>query len=392
VINETRRLEPYRLGGTELATAIVYGTDPTLAPLRVDDGPSAPPRVVLEAILRRALEHPPCVIGFSGGRDSSALLALAAYVAVREGLAAPVAATNVFPGDARAAESDWQETLIRHVGIKHWERLGFTSEMDVIGPVAAPMLRRFGPTFPFNGHFGLPSSALAAEGTYITGIGGDELFEPNDLTRLALVLTGRLRPRRNDLLTAFRTFGPARLRIRHYRRLVPEEPWLRPGVNRAFVEDLARVLAHQRLWYSEQLCAEVWRDRSRSALQATLGAFAGTLATVMVHPFQDPDLIRSIAVHTGRAPWPGRAAAMRELFGDVLPDALVRRPTKASFDSIFFNEHSRAFVEGWDGTGVDVGLVDPDQLRKSWQRPSVDARSLSLLQGAWCHQADISTD
>jgi hypothetical protein len=373
---------PYRLGGMELATALVYGIDATLPPLSVD-GPAAPPRVVHEAILRRALEHPPCVVGFSGGRDSSALLALAAHVAGREGLEAPIAATNVFPGDVQSAESEWQELLIRHVGVTHWERLRFTDEMDVIGPVATPLLRRFGPTFPFNGHFGMPSVGLAAGGTYLTGIGGDELFEPNDLTRLALVLTRRLRPRGQDLRTALRAFGPERLAVRHYRRLIPPEPWLQPQVSRDFLTDLARAVAGQSLWYDAQVREDVWRDRARRALQATLGAFAATVPATMVHPFQDPALLAAIVAHAGRAPWPGRAAAMRELFGDVLPGEVVRRTTKASFDSIFFNAHGRAFADSWDGTGVDTALVDVDRLKAGWQQKSVDARSLSLLQQAW---------
>jgi hypothetical protein len=367
----------------ELATALVYGIDETLAPLQAD-GPSPPPRIVLESILRSALQHAPCVIGFSGGRDSSALLALAAHIAHREGLEPPVAATNVFPGDVQAAESDWQELLIRHVGVAGWERLRFTDEMDVIGPVASPLLRRFGPTFPFNGHFGMPSVALAKGGTYLTGVGGDELFEPNELTRLALVLTGRLRPRRADLRTALNTFGPRLVRVRHWRRLIPKEPWLRTEVSRAFLSDLATTLSRQSLWYCDQVRDDVWRDRARGALQATLSAFATTAGVTMVHPFQDPAFLRSIAGRAGRQPWPGRAAAMRELFGDVLPGEVVRRTTKASFDAIFFNHHSRVFVADWGGAGVDAQLVDVDRLRAAWQRPAVDARSLSLLQAAWC--------
>jgi hypothetical protein len=382
---------PYRLAGIELASALVYGLDETLPPLATE-GPEPSPRAVLESILIRALEHPPCVIGFSGGRDSSALLALAAEVARRQGLDPPVAATNIFPGDVQAAESQWQELLIRHVGVTQWERLQFGGEMDVVGPVAAPLLRQFGPTFPFNGHFGVPSVAMAADGTYVTGIGGDELFEPNDVTRLSLVLSGRLRPHRSDLTAALRTFGPERLAMRHYRRLIPPEPWLRPEAGWDLLTDLARTLARQSLWYSKQVRNDVWRDRARAALQKTLTAFAATVRTQVIHPFQEPALLRAVAAHAGRAPWPSRAAAMRELFGDVLPTEVVRRRTKASFDSIFFHEHSRAFVSGWDGSGVDTSLVDVVALRAAWQRDAVDARSLSLLQGAWSHQNGADHD
>jgi hypothetical protein len=377
---------PYILGGVELATAIVYGTDNAIRPLEIDP-PVAPPRVVLESILLSALQKPPCVVGFSGGRDSSALLALAAHVARREGLEAPVATTNVFPGDVQAAEAEWQELLISHVGVTAWERLRFTHEMDVVGPVAAPLLKRFGPTFPFNGHFGLPSVSLASGGTYLTGIGGDELFEPNELTRLAIVLTGGLRPRLIDLRTSSRLLAPQRLRARHWRRLIPAEPWLRPEVNHIFLAELATSLAREHLWFSGQVLHDVWRDRARTALQQTLGAFAATVGVTIRHPFQDPTFLRSVvahAAHAGRTGWHGRAAAMRHLFGDVLPVEVVRRTTKATFDSIFFNEHSRIFAEEWDGSGVDTGLVDVDRLRSAWLQPSVDPRSLSLLQSAWC--------
>jgi asparagine synthase (glutamine-hydrolysing) len=369
----------------ELATALVYGIEPAVAPLDVGR-PSAHPRAVLESILVQALRRPPCVIGFSGGRDSSALLALAAHLARREGLEAPVAATNAFPGDSQAAESDWQELLVRHAGVHAWERLTFTDELDVIGPVATPLLERFGPTFPFNGHFGMPTMALATGGTYLTGVGGDELFEPNELTRLAIVLDGRNPPGRRDLPTILRRLGPERLRVRRFRRQLPAEPWLRPHVQWDLVGDLARTLSRQRLWYDDQIRHDIWRDRSRSALVATLTAFAATADVALVNPFQDAAFLRAVAAFQGRAGWWSRAAAMRELFGDVLPVEVVRRTTKATFDTIFFHAHSRDFVRDWDGSGVDDALVDVRRLRNAWERPAVDARSLSLLQAAWCHR------
>jgi hypothetical protein len=361
----------------------VYGHDQTVAALGIDE-PTPPPRAVLETLLLEALLRPPCVVGFSGGRDSSALLALACDVARRHGLDPPVAATNIFPGDVQASESEWQELLIRHAGVTAWERLEFTDDMDVVGPVAAPLLQQFGPTFPFNGHFGMPSIALARGGTYVTGIGGDELFEANELTRLAIVLTGGLRPRPGDLWTALHLVAPKWLRVRHWRRLIPPEPWLRPEVSRVFMKDLATYVARQRLWFSDQVAHDVWPDRARSALQQTLSAFAATVSAMIQHPFQDARFLRSVVAHSGRASWHGRGAAMKELFGDVLPAAVVRRQTKATFDTIFFNEHSRQFARDWDGRGVDDALVEVEQLRAAWRRPSVDPRSLSLLQSAWC--------
>src|SRR3954453_21831281 len=67
------------------------------------------PREALEEVVGEALARPPCLVGFSGGRDSSAILALATYVARREGLPLPVPATYVFPGIRKADESSWQD-------------------------------------------------------------------------------------------------------------------------------------------------------------------------------------------------------------------------------------------------------------------------------------------
>ena len=75
---------------------------------------------------------------------------------------------------------------------------------------------------------------------------------------------------------------------------------------------------------------------------------------------------------------------MSELFGDVLPPQVLDRSSKATFDSVFFNDHSRAVTAEWGGDGVDEALVNAAELRLTWKKSEVDARSLSLLQSLWC--------
>jgi hypothetical protein len=273
--------------------------------------------------------------------------------------------------------------IVSDLGALDWERLEFTDELDVIGPEATPLLLRFGPSFPFNGHFGMPSFRLASGGTYITGVGGDEIFEPNDQNALALALLRRTPLRRGHLTLALRSFGPRALRSRRYRSMVPPEPWLNPEISRKLVKELADALASQSLWFETQIRRDIWRERSRRALQQTLDAFGATVGTTVLNPFQDGEFLGAVARQRGRAPWRSRAEAMDDLFGDVLLKQVRHRRTKASFDSIFFSNHSRAFAEEWDGTGVDTSLVDVDALRKTWLAPAVDPRSLSLLQAAW---------
>ncbi len=223
---------PYRLSGLELASGILLGHDPSTAPLAATTSP-ATPRQALETVLLDALQKSPCVIGFSGGRDSSGLLALAVHVARTHGLALPVAATNLFPDDAASSEQEWQEMVIRHVGQVDWERTRFTDELDLVGPVAQTVLREWGPCFPFNAHFGLPTFPLARDGCYLTGIGGDEIFQLSERNHLGALLSGREPPRRRHLRTAALALLPPPARARHYERDMPDLGWLKPEARRA---------------------------------------------------------------------------------------------------------------------------------------------------------------
>ena len=374
---------PYRLYGLELASAVVLGRDPATDPL-APGAPAVTPRAALEGVLAEALQRPPCVIGFSGGRDSSGLLALALHVARARGLPAPVAATNVFPGDEASSEAEWQELVMRHVRAADWERLEFSDELDLIGPVARAALRQWGPCFPFNAHFGLPTFLLARSGCYVTGIGGDETFQLSERNHLAALVTGRERPGRRHLRAGALAALPASARRRFYQRNMPDLPWLQADAGDELRRTMAEDLALQPIWNAPDLLDHFWRDRARLALSATLDAYAGSCSTVVVHPFQDPRFLGAVATAHPRTGWLRREDAMRELFGDLLPDAVLAWRSKAQFSHPLFSAHSRAFVERWSGTGVDPTLVDTERLLSTWRQPVVDARSYSLLQAAWC--------
>ncbi|HLF44659.1 MAG TPA: hypothetical protein VJA46_14195, partial [Acidimicrobiia bacterium] len=70
--------EFYRMTALEVAAGWVAGYEK--ADERATDA-GADPLAVLEKLLLPALESPPCFVEFSGGRDSSALLAVAVDVA-----------------------------------------------------------------------------------------------------------------------------------------------------------------------------------------------------------------------------------------------------------------------------------------------------------------------
>ncbi|HET8757872.1 MAG TPA: asparagine synthase-related protein, partial [Solirubrobacteraceae bacterium] len=180
----------------ELALGVVIGTDPP-----AERTPAAPrdPLSALEAAVLPALRRPPCLVSFSGGRDSSAVLAVAARVARREGLADPVPVTIRALGAPAADEARWQELVVAHLGLDDWSRLTFADELDVVGPVAAGVLRRHGLLWPFNAHFHVPMLDAARGGALLTGIGGDELFGAATSPRAAAVLGARVRPVARDV-------------------------------------------------------------------------------------------------------------------------------------------------------------------------------------------------
>src|SRR5487761_457194 len=111
----------YRMTPTETAWGWVTGGLPAPLPPRCRHGGS--PLAAMEATILPALARPPCVVQFSGGRDSSLVLAVAASLARREGMAPPVAFTHRFPAVPGADEDEWQELVIRHLGVADWERV-----------------------------------------------------------------------------------------------------------------------------------------------------------------------------------------------------------------------------------------------------------------------------
>jgi asparagine synthase (glutamine-hydrolysing) len=94
----------------------------------------------------------------------------------------------------------------------------------------------------------------------------------------------------------------------------------------------------------------------------------------------DPAFLAALAYAGGRYGLGGRTAVMRMLLSDLLPDRVLARDTKATFDSAFFNRHSREFARGWDGGSIDPELVDTDRLRAAWLRPQFPLDSAMLLQ------------
>jgi asparagine synthase (glutamine-hydrolysing) len=365
----------------ELACGVVFGVDRRLAPLPAIPATLTPLKAI-EAALLPALRRAPCLVSFSGGRDSAAALAVAARLARREGLPDPIPATNRFTGVPTSDEDEWQELLIAHLGIKDWLRLDFTDELDVVGPYAQRALRRHGLLWPCNAHFHLPLLEAAEGGALITGAGGDELFMATTRRRAYAVLAGLERPRRRDVLTIGLAVAPRPVRRAvHARRITVPFGWLRPTARRALVRTIAMEDAREPIAPTARL-RFLHGSRSLRVAIAALGVLAGDHDVLIAHPLAAPEVAAAVA---RRAPkgFSGRAEGMGALLGEVLPQAVVTRSTKATFDQAFFHDHSRAFAAAWQGDGVPAEIVDVEALSRDWLSAAPTPQSMTLLQAAW---------
>jgi asparagine synthase (glutamine-hydrolysing) len=329
-------------------------------------------------VVRAALARPPCLVSFSGGRDSSSVLATATALARREGLALPVPTTLRFPAAPGSDESEWQELVVRHLRLPDWDRIEISTELDLLGPVSGAVLRGHGVLWPPFSYIHVPIMKRAMGGTVLTGVGGDEVLTRGALSRCR----GSGWLRRSNLRTLAVAAAPRMVRRRLFARQPRSSPWLHRHVE----SEVNRRSNHWRGRSPDRWNAGIawwWRSRYRATMVASLDLLAADNGTTVVNPFVELPVVGALGRHFGFRGPGSRTAAVGELFGDVLPEALVTRTAKAYFDEAVLGEATRAFATTWDGTGVDPTLVDLDRLATEWRQPRPDVRTSLLLQHAW---------
>jgi asparagine synthase (glutamine-hydrolysing) len=368
-----------RLDRLEAASGTIVGRGPpTVLP---DTDLSA--RAALEHVVRTALERPPCVVAFSGGRDSGAVLALATHVARRDGLPPPVPVSAVFPAYAETNENDWQELIVRHLGLAEWSRRDATDELDVLGPLARHGLRRHGLQWPPNAQLVSLVARDARDGTVLTGFDGDGLFDERRWWRAVGLLGRTARPTLRDLPAVALALSPAAVKSRALRRRVdPGPPWLleaaRSSVESRTLADAAGEPLQWRPfvgWYAASRYVRLTTEAASS--------FAADHGARLVQPFADPLVLAALAGNGTRFGYPDRVTALTSLVGDLLPPAVIEREEKADFTRAMFGPAGRAFAASWAGEGAPLDLVDPELLRREWLAQAPDFASWPALQACW---------
>jgi asparagine synthetase B (glutamine-hydrolysing) len=388
---ESRFHKPDRI---ELATGLVTAmTDrPDLvAECGRDLAPGSTARGVLEELMLRALERPPCVISFSGGRDSSSLLALGTHLAHREGLPMPVAFTFRYDNEAEADETPWQELVIRHVGVSDWEKAHVGTRNDVVGEVAQAFLLSHGLVYPptiFNDTLPL---MRASGGTHISGEGGDEIFGVRRSTLLRRILDNpKYLAKRRHLAYAALCLGPRKSRVAAWRRELRQQlndalTFVRIEVREHVCRDLAWHLAQEPFNHTSSLG---WHLRRKMIVmsQEALTAFSNEHNVLHLDPFLEPRFVAAYARMVRPYGLATRRDAMRALFADILPDEILTRSSKAMFNRGFLTDVGRAFAKSWEGAGIETDIIDGEALRSAWLSTWPPAQSFGLLQSAWLAQ------
>lgn len=357
-------------------------------PVPPPHSPGADPVAALRAALRPALARPPCVVAFSGGRDSSLVLAAAADTAARDGLPAPVAFTLRYPGDAAAEESAWQDLMIGHLRERgldlDWHHRDVTDELDLIGPLAAPVLRGHGgPTHPAAIAPTVLLADVARGGTLVTGNFGDEVLGDHRATTLRAVWRRRGRAMTaSDWRAATLAAAPGYARRAMLRSLLDEPSWLRGPAREAARERHVRAVAARPLRWDASVRAAL-RPRAVRIGAATRERVAESHDCAIVDPLGSPEFVASFARFGGRWGRLGRTAATAALGGGLVSGQVTGRRTKASFNGSRFGPATREFARRWSGAGVDPELVDIEELRRVWCSAEPPAGSAMLLQQAW---------
>jgi asparagine synthase (glutamine-hydrolysing) len=334
-----------------------------------------------EAVLP-ALRRSPCCVSLSGGRGSSALLALATSVARHHGLADPVPVSVRFPAHPGADEREWQDLVIDHLGLRGRQVLEFDEELDVLGDIATAGLVAHGQLWPPSSHLYVPALDCARGGSLLTSIDHGQLLEWWRWARAQAVLHGRSRPVPRDVVRVGFALAPARLRREVIvRRWASHLPWVRPSaldtVIRFRVRDDSPL--EPRRW--DRRIAWLRSVRNITLHVHSVNALGAARDVEVHHPLLDPAVLSTLAQSGGPV---GLERPWQELYADLLPAAtLARRPTRHEMGPVLWGRRARAFAERWRGAGLDLELVDPDRLRTIWRGEHPWLGAATLAQAAW---------
>jgi len=386
-LTETAEVEfgnPARLTRLDLATASMLGEE-IGAPL-----PRPARDVCLEQtvfdLIEPALAGGRCFVSFSGGRESVFVLAAATAAARAKGHADPIPATLRYPLASTAREAKQQERVIAHLGLRDWERIEISDELEIVGPYARRALREAGVLFPVTAYVLLPLLDVARGGWLLAGGGMTDFFAYWRWARLADVLAGRRQPRPRDLRQLVVAALPAQARaaLLRSRSRPGGAPWLREEASRQF-EHLVHSRAVDVPVRFGAALARQRRHRCYLGVRRGFDALAASAGAQFLMPFRTDEFMAAFAERGGRTGFGDRSETLRHLAGHSLAADHLRRSDGVNEQRVLFGERARAFGERWSGKGVDSEVVDADALRALWCGQAPPWGTSMLFQLAFAH-------
>ncbi|HZZ87516.1 MAG TPA: hypothetical protein VFE13_04185, partial [Caulobacteraceae bacterium] len=180
---------------------------------------------------------------------------------------------------------------------------------------------------------------------------------------------------------AARAHAPTTLRrVRALRADAPRFQWLQPRAAVRARWQATGDLGDPADW-ARRICWQAGRRRLLLSLQ-TLAALAEGVDCVVCSPFTAARFLGGAARAGGRRGLGRRPEAMRALLGDLVPQALAQRRSKALFGDAFWTARARAAAAAWRGEAVDARVVDVAGLRQVLDRPEPQLLTALLLQHA----------
>lgn len=394
-----------RPSADELAVNRLYGPDagtPQLPAPRA--GVST--RQALEDAVTRALQQPPCFVLLDGSAAAAALLVLSAQVARREGLDAPIAIT--WHEDSRVVAAEGRvaaEIALRHAGLDDLERLPVSLDgTELLGERKRPLLQRHGVQLPA-GWTALSHPALhAAGGTLLTGFGLAAIAAMPRRPTIAAVAASRS-PRLRDLTSAAADIAPpfvvrAAVQRSTFMRHVP---WLTPNARGRLAALEGRRAAAVPVRFDEGL-RRLWSDRRYRSVLFSTQLVGEAARTSIVSPFAEPAVLAALIGERGGV-HAREGSLLFEVLGDVLPADVITSAERVALAtrtrlrraaggprvvapepwgaSTQVGRRSIAWIQRWDGSGVDTTRVDAGALRRELLVPNPSPRAFAAIQRAW---------
>jgi asparagine synthase (glutamine-hydrolysing) len=157
---------------------------------------------------------------------------------------------------------------------------------------------------------------------------------------------------------------------------------LRPAAKEAFLRALADTERESPLSFAASVRTVPVR-RSQFLAARNRQILARKQDVEFTSPLLHPDVVHALARDGGVLGRGDRTAVLRCLASDLLPDEVLTRSSKASFNGCHVARYTREFAESWTGAGVDPEFVDPAELRRGWLAGVPMGLTMGLLQTAW---------